>query len=56
MSDLEITKRLNKGQTVVCQVRGKLIENQELITQYHNSYGRFISATNIFETTELETI
>ena len=49
MSDLEITKRLNKGQTVVCQVRGKLIENQELITQHHNSItllynscGRFI--------------
>ena len=38
------------------QVRGKLIENQELITQPHNSCGRFILATNILETRELGTI
>ena len=38
------------------QVRGKLIENQELITQHHHSCSRFILATNILETRELETI
>nr|WP_144031360.1 IS1634 family transposase [Trichormus azollae] len=38
------------------KVRGKLIESQELITQHHNSCGRFILATNILETRELETI
>ena len=38
------------------QGRGKLIENQELITQHHNSFGRFTLATNILETRELETI
>jgi transposase len=54
--DLEITERLNKGQTVVYQVRGILIENQELITQYHNCCGRCILATNILETTAVETI
>ncbi|MEO3706713.1 hypothetical protein AAFM79_19620 [Trichormus azollae HNT15244] len=42
ISDLEITERLNKGQVVVCQVRGELIESQELITQYHNCCGRCI--------------
>ncbi|MEO3706600.1 hypothetical protein AAFM79_18885 [Trichormus azollae HNT15244] len=56
ISDLEITERLNKGQAVVYQVRGKLIETQELITQHHNSCCRYILETNILEVTELETI
>ncbi len=51
ISDLEITERLNKGQTVVYLLLDKLIENQELITEYHNSCCRFILATNILETT-----
>ncbi|RUS95783.1 hypothetical protein DSM107003_29590 [Trichormus variabilis SAG 1403-4b] len=51
--DIEITERLNKGQTVVYQVKGKLIENQELITKHENSCGRFILATNILDTTKL---
>ena len=52
-SDIEITEKLNKGQTVVYQVKGKLIENQELIKKYENSCGRFILATNILDTTKL---
>jgi hypothetical protein len=56
ISDLEITERLNQGQAIVYQVRGFLIGNHDLSTQYHNSCGRFILATNVLETTELETI
>jgi transposase len=52
-SDIEITEKLNKGQTVVYQVKGKLIENQELIKKHENSCGRFILATNILDTTKL---
>ena len=52
-SDIEITEKLNKGQTVVYQVKGKLIENQELIKKHENSCGRFILATNILGTTKL---
>ena len=51
ISDLEITETLNKRKTVVYRVKGKLIENQELITQQQNSCGRFILATNILDTT-----
>ncbi len=54
IADLKITSRLNKAQTVVYQIEAKLQENQELITQHQNSCGRFILATNILETTELE--
>ncbi|MHC5720953.1 MAG: IS1634 family transposase, partial [Nostoc sp.] len=54
ISDLEITDRLNKRQTGVYKIGGKIIENQELISQNQNSCGRFILATNILETTELE--
>jgi transposase len=54
IADLKITSRLNKAQTVVYQIEAKLPENQELITQHQNSCGRFILATNILETTELE--
>jgi transposase len=53
ISDIEITERLNKGQTVVYQIKGKLIENQELIKKHENSCGRFILATNILDTTKL---
>ena len=56
ISDLEITQRLNKGKTLVYQIRCKFRENQELITRQQNSCGRFILATNILETTELESI
>jgi len=52
-SDIEITEKLNKGQTVVYQVKGKLIENQELIKKHENSCDRFILATNILDTTKL---
>ena len=54
ISDIEITERLNKGQTVVYQIKGKLIENQELIKKHENSCGRFILATNILDTTQLK--
>lgn len=54
ISALEITERLNKGQIVGYQVRGRLIENQELITKQQNSCGRFILATNILDKTEVE--
>jgi len=54
ISNLEIIERLNKGQTIVDHVRGKLTENQELITKHQNSCGRFILATNILDTTKLE--
>lgn len=54
ISDLQITSKLNKEQTVVYQISAKFTENQELITQHQNSCGRFILATNILETTELE--
>lgn len=54
ISDLEITEKLNKRQTVVYKLRGKVRENQELISQNQTSCGRFILATNILETTELE--
>lgn len=53
ISDIEITEKLNKAQTVVYQVKGKLIENQELIKKHENSCGRFILATNILDTTKL---
>jgi transposase len=56
ISDLEITEALNKGKTAVYRVRCKLRENQELITQQQNSCGRFILATNILDTTELESV
>lgn len=54
ISDLQITSKLNKKQTVVYQISARLTENQELITQHQNSCGRFILATNIFELTELK--
>jgi transposase len=54
ISDREISERLKKGQIVVDQVKGKLIENQELITKHQNSCGRFILATNILDPTKLE--
>lgn len=54
ISDLEITERSNRRPTVVYQIRGKLRENQELITKEQNSCGRFILATNILDTSELE--
>lgn len=54
ISDLKITSSLNKVQTVVYQISAQLRENQELIIQHQNSCGRFILATNILETTELE--
>ena len=54
ISDIEITEKLNKAQTVVYQIKGKLIENQELITKHENSCGRFILATNILDTTQLK--
>jgi hypothetical protein len=53
ISDIEITEKLNKAQTVVYQIKGKLIENQELITKHENSCGRFILATNILDTSKL---
>ena len=53
ISDIEITEKLNKAQTVVYQVKSKLIENQELIKKHENSCGRFILATNILDTTKL---
>ena len=56
ISELEITETLKKGKTVVYRVRAKLIEIRELIRQQQNSCGRFILATNILETTELEPI
>ena len=40
--DIEISEKLKKGKTLVYQVKCKLIENQELITKYQNSCGRFI--------------
>jgi transposase len=52
--DLEITERLNKDSTGVYQIRGKFREDQELITKEQNSCGRFILASNILDTTELE--
>lgn len=54
ISDIEISERFKKGQTVVYQVKGKLIENQELITKSQNACGRFILATNILDATKLE--
>ena len=54
ISDLQITSKLNKKQTVVYQISARLTENQELITQHQNSCGRFILATNILELTELK--
>ncbi len=54
ISDLEISERLKKRQIRVYKVGGKVIENQELISQNQNCCGRFILATNILETTELE--
>jgi transposase len=56
ISDLEITERSNRRPTVVYQIRGKLRENQELITKEQNSCGRFILATNILDTSELEAL
>jgi transposase len=56
ISDVEITDILHKGQTVGYQVRGKLRENQELITKQQNSCGRFILATNILDKTEVEPV
>nr|WP_235082055.1 IS1634 family transposase [Anabaena sp. 90] len=53
ISDWEITET-NKGKTTVYRVKCKLRENQELITQQQNSCGRFILATNILDTIELE--
>ena len=54
ISDWEITEKLNKGKTAIYRVKCKLRENQELITQQQNSCGRFILATNILDTIELE--
>ncbi|RUS92265.1 IS1634 family transposase [Trichormus variabilis] len=53
ISDPRITE-INKGKTTVYRVKCKLRENQELITQQQNSCGRFILATNILDTIELE--
>jgi len=53
ISDIEISERLNKEQTIVYQIKCKLIENQELIKKHENSCGRFILATNILDTTKL---
>ncbi|MBG1268497.1 IS1634 family transposase, partial [Nostoc sp. WHI] len=54
ISELKITSKLNKKQTVVYQISARLAENQELITQHQNSCGRFILATNILEVAELK--
>ncbi len=54
ISDLKITSRFNKEQTVVYKIEAKLTDSQELIAKQRNSCGRFILATNILETTELE--
>ena len=56
ISDLEISETLNKGETTVYLISGKLRENQEVITQKQNSCGRFILATNILDTKYLEPI
>ena len=56
LSDLEITETLNREGKIVYLLKGKLKENQELITQKQNSCGRFILATNILDTTDLEPI
>ena len=56
ISDLEITETLNKEEKTVYLLKGKLTENQEVITQKQNSCGRFILATNILDETDLESI
>ena len=56
ISDLEITETLNKEEKTVYILKGKLTENQEVITQKQNSCGRFILATNILDETDLESI
>ena len=53
ISDWEITQT-NQVKTTVYRVKCKLRENHELITQQQNSCGRFILATNILDTIELE--
>ncbi|MGB3509494.1 MAG: hypothetical protein WBA93_09650 [Microcoleaceae cyanobacterium] len=47
---------MNKRKTAVARVRAKLRENQKLITQAQNSCGRFIVATHILKSKELEPI
>ena len=47
-------KEINRGKTKVYRVKCKLTENQEFITQQENASGRFILATNILDTQELE--
>jgi transposase len=56
ISDWEITETLNKGKTAVYRVKCKFRENQKLITQQQNSCGRFILATNILDTQEIESV
>ena len=55
ISDIEITERLNKGQTVVYKIKGKLIENQELIKKHENSCGRFILFFEYFRHNPIKT-
>ena len=55
ISDIEITEKLNKAQTVVYQVKGKLIENQELIKKHENSCGRFILFFEYFRHNQIST-
>jgi transposase len=53
ISDLQINEN-NKGKKTVYRVKCQLTENKELITQQQNSCGRFILATNVLDTMELE--
>ena len=55
ISDIEITEKLNKAQTVVYQIKGKLIENQELITKHENCCGRFILFFEYFRHNKIST-
>ncbi|MBO1047990.1 MAG: hypothetical protein HEQ10_09615 [Dolichospermum sp. DEX182a] len=55
ISEIEITERSKKGQTVVYQVKGKLIENQELIKKHENSCGRFILFFEYFRYNHIST-
>ncbi len=55
IADLEIIKRQSINSTFVYQVKCKLMKNQKVITERQRQAGRFILATNILDTKELNT-